>query len=335
MKKNREARIKPFTSFPASQEQVRAYVKANTRKVPTGGNILARKLIELMLKAVQRLSWKQAYALGEFIGAWMAALRIRWGVAYTNLGIVYGDSMDAAEKRRIYRASWINFGRVIVNHLRLPYMPSKFWETHVRFPKESILRDLYTAGQGIIMVCGHLGMMDLAGGRLGQCGYPVAAVAKPMRSTLIDQLVVGAREAMNLGTIPHRNSARRILKGLRDGEGVVMVADQNMKRSQGIFVDWFGLPATVSPAAAVFARKTKAPVVVGFLEQADSKRFVMHMSDPLPWITVPNDADTELLVNTQNHAKALQEMIKEKPELWFWIHRRWKIQPDGMNWPYP
>lgn len=335
MKKNRADRSKPFTRFPASHEQVRAYVKANTRKAPPGGNFLARKLIELMLKTVQQLSWKQAYALGEFIGAWMAALRIRWGVARTNLGIVYGDSMDAAEKHRIYRASWINFGRVIVNHLRLPYMPSDFWETHVRFPKESTLRDLYTAGRGIIMVCGHLGMMDLAGGRLGQCGYPVAAVAKPMRSTLIDQLVVGAREAMNLGTIPHRNSARRILKGLRDGEGVVMVADQNMKRSQGIFVDWFGQPATVSPAAAVFARQTRAPVVVGFLEQAGSKQFVMHMSDPIPWIAVPNDADTELLVNTQNHAKAFQEMVKEKPEQWFWIHRRWKIQPDGMKSPYP
>ncbi len=331
----RKSRPTPFSSIPAPLEEVRAYVRANTRKAQPGGNALAKKLLGLLLRVAGRLSWEQAYALGGFIGAWMAALRVRWGIARTNLDIVFGDSIDAAEKHRIYRAAWINFGRVIVNHLRLPYMPPDFWRNQVRFPMESALRDLYRAGQGMIMICGHLGMMDLAGGRLGQCGYPVAAVAKPMRSTLIDQLVVGAREAMNLSTISHRNSARRILKGLRDGEAVIFIIDQNMKRSQGIFVDWFGQPATVSPAAAVFARQTGAPVVVGFLEQVDPKRFVMHMSDPLSWIEVPGDADTELMVNTQNHAKAFQEMILEKPELWFWIHRRWKIQPDGKKWPYP
>jgi KDO2-lipid IV(A) lauroyltransferase len=256
-------------------------------------------------------------------------------VARTNLDIVYGDRLDAAEKHRIYRASWINFGRVIVNHLRLPYMPPEFWVTQVRFPKLGVLSDLYNAGRGVIMVAGHLGMMDLSGGRLGQGGYPVAAVAKPMRSPSIDKLVVGAREAMNMGTISHRNSARRILKGLRNGEAVIFIIDQNMKRSQGIFVDWFGQPASVSPAAAVFARQTGAPVVAGFLEQKGPKDFVMHMSDPLPWLRVPEAPDTEIVVNTQHQARAYQEFILAKPELWFWIHRRWKIQPDGKKWPYP
>lgn len=331
----KRARSKPFTRFPAPLGTIRAYVSANTRKAPAGGNPFAWRLIGLLLYLVQRLSWEQAYALGGFIGAWMAALRVRWGVARTNLDIVYGGRMDAVKKRRIYRASWINFGRVIVNHLRLPYMPPDFWKTHVRFPKERTLQDLYNTGRGVIMVCGHLGMMDLSGGRLGQCGYPLAAVAKPMRSPGIDRLVVGAREAMNMCTISHRNSARRILKGLRDGGAVVLVNDQNMKRSQGIFVDWFGQAASVSPAAAVFARQTRAPVVVGYLEQTSAKDFFMHMSEPLPWLSFPEDATAEIRMNTQNQADVYQEMILQKPELWFWIHRRWKIQPDGKKWPYP
>jgi KDO2-lipid IV(A) lauroyltransferase len=328
-------RSKPFKRFPAPVDQVRAYVDANTRRAEAGSNILASRLIGILIKCVQALSWKQAFALGGCLGAAMAALGIRRRVARTNLDIVYGGRLSAAEKRRIYRASWINFGRVIINHLRLPYLPPEFWKTHVHFPKEKVLKELYNTGRGVIMIAGHLGMMDLSGGRLGQCGYPVAAVAKPMRSATIDTLVVNARMALNMSTISHRNSARRILKGLRDGEAVIFIIDQNMKRSQGIFVDWFGQPASVSPAAAVFARQTRAPVVAGYLEQTGPERFVMHMSAPLPWISNADDPHTELVVNTQNQAKAYQQMILDKPELWFWIHRRWKIQPNGKKWPYP
>jgi Kdo2-lipid IVA lauroyltransferase/acyltransferase len=326
---------KAFTRFPAPLEQVKAYVGANSRKAKSAGNPLVGKLIRLLIRCVQALSWEQAFALGGYLGAAMAAMGIRRQVAAANLDIVYKGRLNAAEKRRIYKASWVNFGRVVINHMRLPYQPPDFWAAHVRFPQEQTLQALYGRGRGVIMVCGHLGMMDLSGGRLGQCGYPVAVVAKPMRSPSIDTLVVTARSAMNLSTISHRNSARRILKGLRNGEAVVFIADQNMKRSQGIFVDWFGQPASVSPAAAVFARQTKAPVVVGYLEQTGPKQFVMHMSAPLPWISLADDPDAELVANTQNQAKAYQRMISEKPELWFWIHRRWKIQPDGKKWPYP
>jgi Kdo2-lipid IVA lauroyltransferase/acyltransferase len=329
------ARSKAFTSFPAPLEQVRAYVQANTRKAEEGGHPVAKSLLKLFVRQIQKLSWEQAYQLGGLIGTLMACLRIRWGVARANLSLVYGDRLTKGEMWRLYRVTWINFGRVIINHLRLPYLPEKFWRRQVRFPKERMLRHLYATERGVIFVVGHMGMMDLAGGRLGRCGYPTAAVAKPMRSPLIDQLVVGAREAMNMSTIPHRNSARRILKGLRTGEAIGLIIDQNMKRSQGIFVDWLGQPATVTPAAAVFARRTQAQVVVGFLEQEGPKRFVMHMSDPLPWIPVPGDPQKELQVNTQSQAYAYQKLILEKPELWFWIHRRWKVQPGGKKWPYP
>jgi Kdo2-lipid IVA lauroyltransferase/acyltransferase len=328
-------RSKTFTSFPAPLEQVRAYVQINSRKAREGAHPVAKALLKRFVRQIQRLSWEQAYQLGGLIGTLLAGLRIRWGVAHTNLSLVYGDRLTKGEMWRLYQATWINFGRVIINHLRLPYQPTEFWHKQVRFPKERMLRHLYATGRGVIFVVGHMGMMDLAGGRLGRCGYPVAAVAKPMRSPLIDQLIVGAREAMNMSTISHRNSARRILKGLRTGEAIGLIIDQNMKRSQSIFVDWLGQPATVTSAAAVFARRTQAQVVVGFLEQEGPKRFVMHMSDPLPWIPVPDDPHKELQVNTQQQAYAYQKFILEKPELWFWIHRRWKIQPDGKKWPYP
>lgn len=329
------SRSKAFTRFPSPLEQVTAYVSANSRKAKTAGNPLVGKLIRLLIRCVQALSWEQAFALGGYLGTAMAAAGIRRQVACTNLDIVYQGRLNAAEKRRIYKASWVNFGRVIVNHLRLPYQPPEFWKAHVRFPEEKALKELYNDGRGVIMIAGHLGMMDLSGGRLGQCGYPVAVVAKPMRSPSIDTLVVAARRAMNISTISHKNSARRILKGLRHGEAVVFIVDQNMKRSQGIFVDWFGQPASVSPAAALFARQTKAPVVAGYLEQTGPRQFAMHMSAPLPWISLADNPDAELVANTQNQAKAYQRMILDKPELWFWIHRRWKIQPDGKKWPYP
>jgi len=250
------------------------------------------------------------------------------------MDIVYGDKKTAKEKDRIYKASMINFGRVIINYLRLPYMGPSFWENNCSLNNELILKDVMNRRKGALLLAGHIGMMDLAGGKLGMCGYPVAVIGKKIKNPAIDRVVVESRNAMNLGTINYKNSMVRILKGIRRGEAVAMALDQNMKPRYGVFINWMGRVASSVRSAALVARETGAPVLVGYCYQKDIARFEVVITEEVTWEPYPDDPEKEILINTQKQSDALQRIIYDNPELWFWIHRRWKLQPEGTPNPY-
>lgn len=323
-----------FTRFPAPLDEIAAYVRAHSRRVDIHGHRCVRCGIRLLLFLVQRLSWKRAYDLGALLGRCMALFRLRRSVAMINLDIVYGDRKTETEKMRIYRASLINFGRLIVNYLRLPYQPPAFWQRHCTWKNEHLFRDAMNRGRGVIVLAGHIGLFDLALGMFGMFGYPAALVGKRIRNPVIDKLVMDTRNAMNAGTIDYRRSIRRILRGIRNGEAIAMALDQNMKKRVGIFLDWFGRPACSVHAPAVVARKTGAPVLAGYCYQKGPDRFELVATDQLDWISCPEAPEKEIRLNAQKHADAIQRIILAHPELWFWIHRRWKTQPEGMANPY-
>jgi KDO2-lipid IV(A) lauroyltransferase len=188
--------------------------------------------------------------------------------------------------------------------------------------------------KGAILIAGHIGMMDLTGGKIGMSGYPVFLVGKPIKHPVIHHLVLQTRISINLGTIKHKDSIRRILKGLRRGEAIVMALDQNMKEKEGIFIDWMGRAAASVRAPAIVAKLTGSPVVAGYMFQKSKDRFELVVTEEVSWESYPDDPEKELIINTQKQSDAIQRIIYEHPELWFWIHRRWKRQPAGMSNPY-
>jgi len=323
-----------FDSYPAPLDQVTAYTRKHSRPAEVKGYYFTRLLIWLLLRFARSLSWESAYRFGSAIGTLIYRLRVRRDVAMINMDIVYGDKKTAKEKDRIYKASMINFGRVIINYLRLPYMGPSFWENNCSLNNELILKDVMNRRKGALLLAGHIGMMDLAGGKLGMCGYPVAVIGKKIKNPAIDRVVVESRNAMNLGTINYKNSMVRILKGIRRGEAVAMALDQNMKPRYGVFINWMGRVASSVRSAALVARETGAPVLVGYCYQKDIARFEVVITEEVTWEPYPDDPEKEILINTQKQSDALQRIIYDNPELWFWIHRRWKLQPEGTPNPY-
>ncbi|MDP8256832.1 MAG: lysophospholipid acyltransferase family protein [Candidatus Alcyoniella australis] len=320
-------------AFPWPPHKVLEYSLANTRQVRLRGNYATRLGVWLMLRLVRGLSWNCAYRLGSMIGRLLGLLRIRRSVAMTNLDIVYGQTKTAAQKKKIYRDSLLNVGRQMVNYLRIPLMDDKFWDECFDLENEHILRDAYNQGRGVIFLYMHFGPWELPGGKISRAGYPLAVVAKRLKNPVVDKLMIDARSAMNLGTIFHRDAMDRIRSGLKSGEGIIMVIDQNMKRSQGVFVDWLGRSASTVRSTAWIARETGAPVITGYAVQTGPKRFKMVMTEQIDWQSHP-DPDQELIVNTQRYVGALEKRIYQMPEQWFWLHRRWKVQPEGVANPY-
>ena len=323
-----------FDAYPAPLDQVTAYARKYSPTTEVKGHYFTKLVLGILLKWAQSLSWEMAYRVGTGIGNLLYRLKLRRDVAMTNLDIVYGATKPPSEKERIYRESMLNLGRIIINYLRLPYMKADFWQNNWEWKNEEILRDAFNRKKGVILVSGHIGMMELAGGKLGMCGYPIGFVGKEIRNPAVNKLVLDSRRAMNVCAINYKNSAIRILRGIKKGEAIGMAIDQNMKAKYGTFINWMGRPASSVKAPAMIARRTGAAVITGYSYQKAVDRFALVITEEVPWEACPEDSEKEILINNQHQANAIQRIIHAQPELWFWIHRRWKNQPDGLTNPY-
>ena len=323
-----------FENYPAPVEKVTAYTRKYSKAPEVKGNLLTKIFLKLLVSGAMSLSWKTAYRLGGLIGLILYRFRLRRQVAMINLDMVYGRTKTIKEKEAIYKASLINLGRVIINYLRLPFMGESFWRNNCEWKTEDRLKELMNRNKGALLLAGHIGMMDLAGGKLGLCGYPVAVVGKRIKNPAIDRFTIETRNAMNLGTIAHRDSMERILEGIRRGEAVAMALDQNMKTEQGVFIDWMGHTASSVRSAAYVVKKTGAPVLAGYMFQKGIDRFEVVATKEVPWEAFPEDPEKELRMNTQKQSDVIQKILLERPELLFWIHERYRRQPEGTTNPY-
>jgi KDO2-lipid IV(A) lauroyltransferase len=190
---------------------------------------------------------------------------------------------------------------------------------------EENLREALDRGKGAFGLTAHLGNWELSAALMPSRGYPTAIVVREIKNPAVNGFWVGIREASGLSVIHRRGAARACIWCSRDNVLVVFVLDQNMTRSEGVFVDFFGRPACTSPGLARLAARLEMPVVpCRCRRRADG----VHELKFFPLLEPPPDAEPETIhAATQTYTRLLEEMIREMPEQWIWIHRRWRTRP--------
>jgi len=153
-------------------------------------------------------------------------------------------------------------------------------------------------------------------------------VARPLDNPLIDRLVEDRRALRGNRIILKRDYARIILKALAANQTVGILVDQNTALDSGVFVDFFGIPASAGTGFAKLAKRSGAAVIPGFALWSDrERRHVLRFYPPIPMTGDP-------VRDTQAVQAHLEEVIREYPDQWLWIHRRWKTRPPGSRSPY-
>jgi len=325
----------PWRDLPWPVEETQRYLRRVAPRVDASGRWLSKAVGGAIVWLLRRLSWENADRLGSLIGWILATLRVRRDIALVNLDVAYGERKTRAEKLAIYRASMLGLGRHLLNYARTPLMDAEFFRTRFEIEDEERLREVMARGKGLLVVGGHLGEWEIAAARVGMLGYPASMIAKRIRSPVIEKFLIDARLAINLGTMFASGSMDQILDALRRGEMITMAVDQNMRASRGVFVDWMGRPASTVRSTAYVVRETGASVLTGVAYRVAPGRFKLVVGEEVPWEPHPQDAEEELLINTRHHAKAVERLIYAYPETWLWVHRRYKVQPDGVPSPYP
>ncbi len=243
-------------------------------------------------------------------------------VAMRNLELAYPEKTPA-ERKVIVDQVFRSIARLLYSFSRFPQINRENISQWIRYEGLEHFMDAKKAGHGVLFATAHLGNWELSAFAHGLMTEPMNVVIRPLDNPAADRLVEQRRQLSGNRLIEKWDGARAILRALQQNEAVGILMDQNTSLQEGVFVNFFGTQACANAAFAKIAHRTGARVIPGFaLWLEDEKRYVLRFYPPVE-ITGDAAQDTERL-----HA-VLEQVIREFPGQWLWIHRRWKTRPPG------
>ena len=246
-------------------------------------------------------------------------LRIRRKIIMENLQRAFPEK-SKSERFQIGRRSFLNMGRNLTEYAFFPFLEPSFLDGVHFTGLENIDRAL-EENKGVCLVSLHLGNGDLAGAVLALKGYSLVLISKIFKIQWINEVWFGLRQRVGVQFIPPRNSSYTILKALKKNEIVVFVMDQFMGPPIGAQVNFFGYETGAALGLAVIAQRSQAPVVPIYTFRDDKGETHIYVEPEIPFV---EKGDKGLAYMTQVYTDWVEEKVRERPEQWMWLHRRWK-----------
>jgi len=280
---------------------------------------------------VRRLSRRASLRLGAGIGDFVyRSVKRRRQIALSNLRMALGCERGDEELRQIARRSFQNMGKTLVEFLSSPRYNSKRLLDLVQIEGMGNFQQAMAAGKGIVAVSAHLGNWELIFQAMTSVDDHILAVAQTFKYHRLDKLVNNYRTRYGGELVEKRMAVKQILSSLKRGRCVAIVGDQNAGDS-GVFVDFFGIPASTPRGPVMFAMRTGAPILNVFDVRQDDDNHVITISEPLE-LEISGDPEKDVTVNTARLVKQLEELVRKYPCQWLWMHNRWKTRPDPGYW---
>jgi KDO2-lipid IV(A) lauroyltransferase len=290
-------------------------------------------LLEIIFRLAALLPARCARASGSGIGFLLdRVFRFRRNRITEQLQQAFPELMESeiiALRRRIYR----HFGLLAMEILRLPCWSNEKLKNHVCICHDlENMRNATAKGKGVLVLAAHMGNWEVGLSGAAANGVDTHAVTKEIKGQLGQYVADRMRYSHGVRTIPRRDSIRDILRVLKKGGALGFVLDQNMTSDEGIFVDFFGRPACTMPGLAVLAQRSGAPVIpVQFWRDNDGVHHHIRFLPEVEWEEASDNRDENVHHNTQRYTKILEDLIRQHPEQWLWMHRRWRTQPEHSS----
>lgn len=283
----------------------------------------------LLVRTLGVLPRPLARAAGSLISALTYLLHSRLRrVGQKNLKMAL-PKLTEAERKRILRTVFAGLGRQLAEFSQFPkYTRDNVSKVAVYegFENFDSARRL---GKGVLFLTAHVGAWEIGSFAHSIYGNPMNIVVRDLDNQLVDGLVRRYRTLHGNVTFDNRDFARGLLGAMRGGETVGILMDTNMTPPQGVFVDFFGIPACTASGLARVALKTGAAVVPAFtVWDAAIGKYKISFAPALALIQTGN-AEADAVSNTALFTQAIESCVREHPEQWLWVHRRWKTRPPG------
>jgi len=280
------------------------------------------KIMEILPRPLAR-----GFAIGIAQVVYLLHFRLRQ-VGMRNLSMVFPEKSDA-ERKRILRGEFTSLGRQLAELCQFPrYTPENVDDVVVYDGLENY-EQAYARGKGVLFLTAHFGGWELSAFAHSLHGHRVNVVMRPMDNPYLDRLLQSYRTMHGNKVVPKDDFVRGLLAAMRAGETVGILMDTNMTPPQGVFVDFFGIPACTASGLARIALRTDAAVVPGFTIWDEALGKYRLRFDPAVEFVRTGDLEADIVVNTQRFTKVIEEYVRKYPDQWLWVHRRWKTRPEG------
>ncbi len=239
-------------------------------------------------------------------------------VALRNLEIAgFGRDPD------IVTQVFLNLARSLVVFARLPRITKQDVHQWIRYEGFEHYAEAKRRGRGVLFATGHVGNWELSAYAHALMTEPMNVVVRPLDNPWLDDLVEKRRTGSGNCIVRKKDPARALIRALRANEAVGILVDQNSTLNEGVFVDFFGVPACTNAAFMKLARHSGATVIPGFALWSEAEqRYILRFYAPL-------EITGDVVADTQRLHTVLERIILEHPGQWLWIHRRWKTRPPG------
>ena len=245
-------------------------------------------------------------------------------IALQNLHIAFGREKSEEEIRSIAKRNLQNLGMMAIEFFRLPKMDVEAFQDRVNIEGLEIYQKALNNKKGILLLLSHFGNWELMGLMSKFLGSSIAVIARPIKKNKrVDRWVTEIRSGTGLEVISTEKASRKVMRVLSQNRMVGILIDQRAKRSEGVWVDFFGKKAPSTPALAILAMRTRAPVLPVFMVRNGHRKHRLVVKEPLQLVDTGNiKKDVETNTQLMNHV--LESMIRQYPDQWFWVHRRWE-----------
>jgi KDO2-lipid IV(A) lauroyltransferase len=241
------------------------------------------------------------------------------------LSLAFGEALSPADRRRIVRSCWRHYGRITADAAAFHRLCANDIGPRIRYEGLDALRAAHAEGKGVILALSHFGHWELIAYMQAFLGYPLVGIVNPLANPRLEAMLTAIRTGSGNVAVPKEGAVRSVLRALTRGMGVVVMIDQDA-RGSGIFVPFFGRLSSTIPTVGTLHLRTGAAVVAAFSYPEDDGGWrVVYERLTFPGLTGDREQDVRRI--TTETTALLEKRIRERPELWMWMHRRWKTPP--------
>jgi Kdo2-lipid IVA lauroyltransferase/acyltransferase len=270
----------------------------------------------------------RVFAIGIGWAVYFLHVRLR-RVGMRNLALAFPEKTEA-ERARILRGEFTSLGRQLAELCQFPRYTLENIDQVVVYDGLENYERAYARGKGVLFLTAHFGGWELSAFAHSLHGHWLHVVMRPMDNEYLDRLIQSYRTMHGNKVVDKDDFVRGLLAAMKAGETVGILMDTNMTPPQGVFVDFFGIPACTASGLARIALRTDAAVVPGFtIWDAELGKYRLRF-DPALNLIRTGDLEADIVANTQMFTRVIEDYVRKYPEQWLWVHRRWKTRPEGQ-----
>ncbi len=246
-----------------------------------------------------------------------------------NLSLAF-PAMSPHDRGKILRGEFVSLGRQLAEVCHFPKYTRENVSKVVVYDGFENLERASAEGKGVLFLTAHFGGWELSAFAHSLYGHPLQVVARGMDNLYLDRMVRRYRTMHGNTVIDKDDSGRALFSALRKGQTVGILMDTNITPPQGVFVDFFGIPASTASGLARMALRTDAAVIPTFTIWDRALRKYRLRFDPPVKLIRSADNDADVVANTALFTKIIENYVRQYPDQWLWVHRRWKTRPTGQ-----